>query len=79
MSFWNESKYNYKSISNEKGIVLIILVSSLNRKDLIEWLEWNDSNGIYNDEASLREFGKVMSRDEGVEIMLRQIIEGQGE
>jgi hypothetical protein len=45
------------------------------RKDLIEWLTWNDPNGIYNDEQSMDELGNVMTYEEGVEIMINQIIQ----
>lgn len=43
------------------------------RQDLINWLKWNDRNGIYEDEQSLNEFGYIMSYEEGVEIMIKQI------
>jgi len=52
---------------------LIDEISKLTRIDIIEWLQWNDSNGIYIDELSFQEFGAVMLREEGIEIMIRQI------
>lgn len=45
------------------------------RQDLINWLEWNDTNGIYDDNQSLAEIGCVMTHEEGVEIMIKQIIQ----
>jgi hypothetical protein len=45
------------------------------RQDLILWLQWNDPNGIYDDESSLTEMGTVMTCDEGVEIMMKQILQ----
>ncbi|WP_421978659.1 hypothetical protein [Roseivirga seohaensis] len=45
------------------------------RSDIISWLKWNDRNGVYEDKASIREFGSKMKKKEGIEIMIRQIIE----
>jgi hypothetical protein len=45
------------------------------KQDLINWLKWNDPNGVYDDKQSIREFGNVMTYDEGVEIMINQIIQ----
>lgn len=45
------------------------------RQDLINWLKWNDSNGIYDDNQSMAEIGCVMSYEEGVEIIIKQIIQ----
>lgn len=45
------------------------------RQDLINWLKWNDPNGIYDDVQSLQEVGRIMSFEEGVEIMVNQIIQ----
>lgn len=43
------------------------------RQDLINWLKWNDQNGIYGDEESIKELGNIMSFDEGVEIIVNQV------
>lgn len=54
------------------------LIKELNlwsRLDLIEWLCWNDRNGIYKDEESLQEFGNTVSKEEAIEIITRQIAE----
>jgi hypothetical protein len=45
------------------------------RQDLINWLKWNDPNGIYGDKQSLAEIGVVMTYEEGVEIMIKQVVE----
>lgn len=43
------------------------------REEIISWLQWNDSNGIYSDKDSLTEFGKILSKNEAVKIMIRQL------
>lgn len=53
---------------------LLVLVRGMGREELIDWLSWNDRNGIYRDEDSLAEFGNVMTKEEGEEIMFRQIM-----
>ena len=58
-----------------RGEALQKEIATLMRHHIIEWLQWNDANGIYTDEASMQEFGNIMSLDEGVEIMTRQIEE----
>ncbi len=45
------------------------------RQDLICWLKWNDPNGIYEDNKSIKEIGCIMSYEVGVEIMIEQIIQ----
>jgi len=48
-------------------------ISNLTRSDIIDWLQWNDPNGIYTDELSLQEFGEVMTREEGIQLIIKQI------
>ncbi|WP_269223641.1 hypothetical protein [Flavobacterium sp. IMCC34518] len=48
-------------------------LSKWSRYDLIEWLSWNDRNGVYKDEESIAEFGNILSKEEAIEIMTRQI------
>jgi len=72
MSFWKTTGYSYLSVVEITEPALLQLVNGLTRTDIIEWLMWNDPNGVYSDEQSLKEFGAVMSREEGLEIMLRQ-------
>ena len=51
-------------------------ISFLSRKQIISWLEWEDPDGVYSDADSRREFGSIMSRKEGVEIITRHIEKG---
>ncbi|WP_188507888.1 hypothetical protein [Parapedobacter pyrenivorans] len=53
---------------------LLTEVRAMSREQLIDWLSWNDRNGIYRDEDSLAEFGNLMTKEEGEEIMFRQIM-----
>jgi hypothetical protein len=77
MSFWTISGYNYESLTVLTEDKLLLLLNAMNREDIIEWLSWNDPNGIYNDRQSLKELGNIMSRDEGLEIILRQLEENR--
>lgn len=75
MSIWNNfNRELLTSLSEER---LLILVNGMSRNDIIEWLSWNDPNGIYNDEQSLKELGNVMTKKEGIEILLRQVEENR--
>lgn len=79
MSINNDNKLmhpNYK-LMELKGIDLEKELNNKSRIELIEWLCWNDRNGVYNDEQSLREFGNILSKDEAKDIIIKQIIEGQ--
>ena len=77
MNFWKNNAYPYLRVVEISEAELILLLNGLSREDIIEWLMWNDPNGIYSDEQSLKEFGNVMSRDEGMEIILRQAEENR--
>lgn len=77
MKFWKNFGYNYHDMTILSEDKLTLLVNVMTREDLIEWLAWNDPNGIYCDEQSLKELGNVMSRDEGIEIFLRQVEENR--
>ena len=68
------SGWNYRVI-NMRGEELAKEIDSCSRQTIINWLQWNDRNGIYTDEQSLKEFGNILSREEGIEIMYRQILE----
>jgi len=75
-TFKEQQKYpNWKhQIMESSGQNLIDEILKLTRNDIIDWLQWNDPNGIYTDELSLQEFGAVMLREEGIGIMTRQIL-----
>lgn len=45
------------------------------RLELIDWLCWNDANGVYTDEDSLAEFNNILGKEEAIEIIMRQIAE----
>lgn len=44
----------------------------MSRETLIKVLEWNDPNGIYNDEDSEAEGLSPISKKEAIEIIIRQ-------
>jgi len=41
----------------------------------IDWLCWNDKNGIYDDINSVREFGNILQKDDAIEIIINQILD----
>jgi len=77
MNFWETSGYSYHSFAELPVEKLVLVVNGMTRADIIEWLAWNDPNGIYHDEQSYKELGNVMTRVEGIEILLRQIEENR--
>ena len=44
----------------------------MDRETLIKVLEWNDPNGIYNDEESEAEGLSPITKKEAIEIIIRQ-------
>lgn len=46
-------------------------IKIMSRETLIGWLAWNDRNGVYTDEDSKLEFGKILGKREAGEIMFR--------
>ncbi|MDO3643489.1 hypothetical protein [Mucilaginibacter sp. L3T2-6] len=76
-SYWKANDYPYIRVVEISESELQELIAQLSRIDIIEWLMWNDRNGIYSDESSIREFGQVMTIEEGTEIMLRQAEENR--
>lgn len=54
---------------------LDIFLKHTPREEIVDWLQWNDPNGVYRDADSLSEFGNIMGKDEGVEIMKRQVLQ----
>ncbi|HTI58979.1 hypothetical protein [Mucilaginibacter sp.] len=77
MGFWETSGFNYHTFADLPERKLIVLINAMTREDIIEWLIWNDPNGIYHDEHSLKELGNILTRSEGIEILLRQIEENR--
>lgn len=43
------------------------------RQDLIDWLSWYDPNGIYEDEDSYDEFERILSYEEGIELVVKKV------
>ena len=68
-------KHPYYKLMELRGEALETELNSWSRLDLIEWLSWNDRNGVYKDEESLQEFGNTVSKEEAIEIITRQITE----
>ena len=68
-------KHPYYTLMALRGDVLETELNSWSRLDLIEWLCWNDRNGVYKDNESLQEFGNTVSKEEAIEIITRQITE----
>jgi hypothetical protein len=77
-TFINEEeklKHPYYKLMELRGDALKNELSSWSRLDLIEWLCWNDRNGVYKDDESLQEFGNTVSKEEAIGIITRQITE----
>ncbi len=53
-------------------------LSTWTRLELIDWLCWNDRNGVYKDEDSLLEMGNILGKTEAISIIIRQISDGDG-
>ena len=75
MGFWGKLNFDYLYLTTLSTEKLVLLVNCMDREDIIEWLSWNDPNGVYQDTQSINELGNVMSRMEGIEILLRQVEE----
>ena len=69
-------KHPYYKLMDLKSADLENELNSWSRLDLIEWLCWNDRNGVYRDEDSLQEFGNTVSKELAIEIITKQIIQG---
>jgi len=68
-------KHPYYKLMELKGEALETELNSWSRLELIEWLCWNDRNGVYRDDQSLQEFDNILGKEEAIEIITRQIIE----
>lgn len=73
----DENRFNhpYYKLMELKGKELQTILNSWSRQELIDWLSWNDRNGVYQDEDSLREFNNILGKEEAIEIITRQITE----
>ena len=70
-----KARHPYYTIMDLRDDDLSNELSRWSRYDLIEWLSWNDRNGVYKDEESIAEFGNILSKEEAIEIITRQITE----
>ena len=68
-----ELRHPFYKLMELKSEALKIELAKWSRLDLIEWLCWNDRNGVYKDEDSMREFDNILSKEESIEIITRQI------
>jgi hypothetical protein len=68
-------KHPFYKLMELRGDALVTELYSWSRLDLIDWLCWNDRNGVYKDDESMQEFGNTVSKDEAIEIITRQITE----
>lgn len=70
-------KHPYYKLGDMPLIEVEQEISKWSRQDFINWLSWNDPNGVYSDNDSMDEFGNIMSIEEAREILLRQLEEGR--
>ena len=77
ISYWEGNNFPYDKVLDLSESDLSNLLAILTRQDIIEWLIWNDHNGVYGDEDSIREFGNVLEKDQGMEIMISQVEENR--
>lgn len=68
-------RHPYYKLMELSGDALETELNSWSRLDLIEWLCWNDRNGVYRDDQSLKEFDNILGKEEAIEIITRQITE----
>ncbi|MEO9257139.1 MAG: hypothetical protein ABI207_02085 [Crocinitomicaceae bacterium] len=76
MQHLSQENPNYKYLFFNKEELKLEL-KKWSRIDLINWLKWNDPNGIYRDEESLHELGNIMSYEEGIGLVIKQIIQDE--
>jgi len=70
-------RHPYYKIMELKGDELKNTLLQWSRTELIEWLSWNDHNGVYRDEQCLHEFGEIITKELAMEMMMNQITENQ--
>ena len=70
-------RHPYYKIMEVKGDELKNTLLQWSRTELIEWLSWNDHNGVYKDEECLDEFGEIITKELAMEIMMNQITQNQ--
>lgn len=65
----------YYRLMELKGDELSEKLNSWSRIELIDWLCWNDRNGVYSDEDSFREFGELLTKQRAIEIITAMLEE----
>lgn len=70
-------KHPYYKVMDLSREELKLKLTSWTRLELIDWLCWNDRNGIYKDEESLDEIGNILQKEEAMSIVMRQILENR--
>lgn len=65
----------YYRIMELRGEQLYEKLNSWSRLELIDWLCWNDRNGVYTDEDSSREFGEILTKERAIEIIIGMVKE----
>lgn len=48
------------------------VLNHMDRLQMIDVLEWNDRNGVYNDEDSKREGFEPLTKEQCIEIIIKQ-------
>ncbi|WP_254410976.1 hypothetical protein [Dyadobacter diqingensis] len=66
---------NYYEIMDLSHANLHSFLQLCSREEIIDWLRWNDPNGIYTDSLSMAEFDNIVSKKEGIEIIKRQLLD----
>jgi len=74
MNTFIKNGLTFYSIMDASDEVLNKFFEEVTREELIAWLSWNDSNGVYKDEEHQNEFGCLMSKEDGIENMKNQIL-----
>lgn len=77
MNFWVTTGYRYIDLVTIREDELAELIRDMSRNDIIQWLCWNDPNGIYTDERSIKEFENILTKEKAAEILLRQCEENR--
>lgn len=73
MNTFINNNLSFESIVDAPDSVLNSFFEMVTRNEVISWLSWNDKNGVYKDTQSLKEFGNILSKQDAIEIMRRQI------
>ena len=64
---------SYYQIMDLKEEQLHHFLTLATREEVIDWLQWNDPNGTYTDTLSISEFGEILSKSDGIEIIKEQL------